>query len=158
MPTDIKQNMINVVISFRLRTEKHQSKHNKNSASLAFCEGWPGLWKACECHDANMKYMYLITAQHTTQVDKLHSYQYASSLTHPLDKMAAISQMIFSDAFSWIWNVVFWLKFHWSLFLRAQLTVTRHCWSDSMTQLWGTRKRWVSQYGAISGDFVDLFS
>ena len=48
-------------------------------------------------------------------------------LTHPpLDKMAAISQTIFSDAFSWIKSFVFWLKFHWSLFLRVQLKVTQH--------------------------------
>ena len=36
-----------------------------------------------------------------------------------LDKMAAISQTIFSDAFSWMKSFVFWLKFHWSLFLRV---------------------------------------
>ena len=39
-------------------------------------------------------------------------------LTHlPLDKMAAISQTIFSDAFSWMTSFVLWLKFHWSVFL-----------------------------------------
>ena len=33
-------------------------------------------------------------------------------LTHlPLDKMAAISQTIFSDAYSWMKHFVFWLKF-----------------------------------------------
>ena len=37
----------------------------------------------------------------------------------PWDKMAAISQKVFSDAFSWMKNFVFWLKFHWSLFIRA---------------------------------------
>ena len=38
-------------------------------------------------------------------------------LTHlPLDKMAAILQTMFSDAFSWMKSFVFWLKFHWSLF------------------------------------------
>ena len=43
-------------------------------------------------------------------------------LTHlPLDKMAAVSQTIFSDAWSWMKSFVFWLKFHWSLFLRVQL-------------------------------------
>ena len=48
-------------------------------------------------------------------------------LTHlPLDKMAAISQKIFSDAFLWMKSFVFWLKFHWSLFLRVQLTITQH--------------------------------
>ena len=41
-----------------------------------------------------------------------------------LDKMAAISQTIFSDAFSSMKNFVFWLKFHWNLFLRVQLTIT----------------------------------
>ena len=43
-----------------------------------------------------------------------------------LDKMAAISQTICSDAFSWMKSFVFWLQFHWSLFLRAQLTITQN--------------------------------
>ena len=43
-----------------------------------------------------------------------------------LDKMAAISQMIFWDAFSWMKSFVFCLKSHWSLFLMVQLTITRH--------------------------------
>ena len=43
-----------------------------------------------------------------------------------LDKMDAISQTIFSDAFSWMKSFVFWLKFQWSLFLRVQLTITQH--------------------------------
>ena len=47
----------------------------------------------------------------------LHHHHYRP-LTHPpLDKMAAISQRIFSDAFSWMKSFAFWLKFHWSLFL-----------------------------------------
>ena len=47
-------------------------------------------------------------------------------LSHlPLDKMAAISQTIFSDAFPWMKNFIFRLKFHWSLFLRVQLIITR---------------------------------
>ena len=38
-------------------------------------------------------------------------------LTHlPLDKMAAISQTILSDAFLWMKSFVFWSKFHWGLF------------------------------------------
>ena len=46
-------------------------------------------------------------------------------LTHlPLNKMAAISQTMFSDAFSWMNSFIFWLKFHWSLFLRFQLTIS----------------------------------
>ena len=38
--------------------------------------------------------------------------------------MAAISQTIFSDTFSWMKCFVCWFKFHWSLFLRVQLTIT----------------------------------
>ena len=50
-----------------------------------------------------------------------------SLLTHlPLDKMAAISQTIFWNAFPWMKSLVFWLKFHWNLFLRGQLTITKH--------------------------------
>ena len=41
----------------------------------------------------------------------------------PMDKMAAISQTTFPDAFSWMNGFVFWMKFHWSLFLRLQLTI-----------------------------------
>ena len=36
--------------------------------------------------------------------------------------MAAISQTIFSYAFSWMKSFVLWLKFHWSLFLKTELT------------------------------------
>ena len=44
----------------------------------------------------------------------------------PLDKMDAISQTIFSDAFSWMKSFVFRLKFHWSLCLGDLLTMTHH--------------------------------
>ena len=39
--------------------------------------------------------------------------------------MEAILQMTFSSAFSWMKIFEFWLKFHWSLFLRVQLTIFR---------------------------------
>ena len=44
--------------------------------------------------------------------------------------MVAVSQLIFSDAFLWIKSFVFWLKFHWSLFLRIQLIITQY-WFDN---------------------------
>ena len=48
-------------------------------------------------------------------------------LTHlPLNKMTTISQTIFSDAFLWMKMFEFRLKFHWSLFLRFQLTIFQH--------------------------------
>ena len=48
-------------------------------------------------------------------------------LTHwGRDKMAAVSQTTLSNAFSWIKILEFRLKFHWSLFLRVQLTIFQH--------------------------------
>ena len=66
--------------------------------------------------------------------------------------MAAISQTIFSNAYSSMQSFVFWLKFHWNLFLRVQLIIikltqftdaymmsTSHCYSyeyhDEVTDL-----------------------
>ena len=36
------------------------------------------------------------------------------------------TQTIFSETFSWMKGFVFWLKFHTSLFLWVQLTITQH--------------------------------
>ena len=48
-------------------------------------------------------------------------------LTHwGRDKMDAISQTTFSSAFSWMKMFELRLKFHWSLFLRVQLTIFQH--------------------------------
>ena len=71
--------------------------------------------------------------------------------------MAAISQTRVSNGFSWMRNIVFWSTFHFSLFLRVQLTITQHwfrywfvdysapshhvnqCWPDSLTHICCTR-------------------
>ena len=42
------------------------------------------------------------------------------------DKMAAILQTTFSNAFSWMKMLEFRLIFHWSFFLRVQLTIFQH--------------------------------
>ena len=48
-------------------------------------------------------------------------------LTHlPLDKIAAVSQMIFSDTFSWMEMYELRLKFHWRLFLSVLLTISQN--------------------------------
>ena len=53
-------------------------------------------------------------------------------LTHrPLNKMASISETIFSNAFSWMKNFVFWFKFHWSL-NRWQAII----WNNAHPILW----------------------
>ena len=42
------------------------------------------------------------------------------NLTHwGRDKMAAVSQTTLSNTFSWMNMLEFWLRFHWSLFLRV---------------------------------------
>ena len=52
---------------------------------------------------------------------------FSDILTHwGRDKMDAISQTTSSSAFSWMKMFEFWLKFQWSLFLRAQLTIFQH--------------------------------
>ena len=52
--------------------------------------------------------------------DKVHCFAW----THwGRDKMAAISQTISSNAFSWMKISEFRLRFHWSLFLRFELTI-----------------------------------
>ena len=49
------------------------------------------------------------------------------SLTHwGRDEIDAILQTTFSNAFSWMKMFEFRLNFHWSLFLRAQLTIFQH--------------------------------
>ena len=56
--------------------------------------------------------------------DKPLSEPMMVGLTHwGQDKTDAISQTTFSNAFSWMKMFEFLLKFHWSLFLRVQLTI-----------------------------------
>ena len=43
------------------------------------------------------------------------------------DKMDGIFQTPFSNAFSWMKKYEFQLRFHWSLFLKLQLTILQHC-------------------------------
>ena len=51
----------------------------------------------------------------------------AWSITHwGQDKMAAIFQTTFSNAFSRMKMYKFWLRFHWSLFPRIQLIIFQH--------------------------------
>ena len=52
---------------------------------------------------------------------------YGCCLTHwGQDKIAAVSQTTFSNAFSWMKMVEFRLKFHWNLFLRVLWTIFQH--------------------------------
>ena len=71
------------------------------------------------CRPVNPFSMYIDV---TTHCSNPCSHQAAvCMLTH--DKMAATSQTIYSDASSWTKRFVFWLKFHWTLFLVFQFTI-----------------------------------
>ena len=89
--------------------------------------GFPGfpdpvgtlMWSYTKTYFQLLSFLEIETARVVEILDLLHD---KPPLTHlPLDKMAAISQTIFSNAFSWMKSLVFWLQFHWSLFLRVQL-------------------------------------
>ena len=59
--------------------------------------------------------------------EALASDEVSDWLTHwGRDKMAAIFLTTFSNAFSWMKMLEFLLRFHWSLFLRVQLTIFQH--------------------------------
>ena len=59
-------------------------------------------------------------------LDLLSYPKVATSVIWDWDIMDAISQTIFSSAFSWMKMIQFQWKFHWSLFLRVQLTIFQH--------------------------------
>ena len=66
-----------------------------------------------------------------SEIPSAKCYPYCSSLivlTHwGQDKMAAIFQKTFSNAFSWMKMYKFRLRFHWSFFPRVQITIFDHC-------------------------------
>ena len=89
-----------------LKVCAHHGSHTVVSKCWPFCPGLIGL-----------KYCYI----HLGQIH--NSYV----LTHwGRDKMDAISQTTFSSAFCWTKMFEFRIKFHWSLFLRVQLTIFQH--------------------------------
>ena len=98
------------------------------------CMHWIQARSVFQVHACNMHNIEMIAmrTEHAIRTQTWHqstdTQDAATGLsTHlPRDKMAAILQTIFSDAFLWLKSVVFWLKFHWCLFLRVQSTITQH--------------------------------
>ena len=73
---------------------------------------------------------YLLTTMPLCKfVEELRCYLFNSS---PLDKMAAILQTMFADAFLWVES--FWFKFHWSLFLRANWQYPRRIYDKPVSE------------------------
>ena len=67
-----------------------------------------------------------VTANTSPDIKRLFAHSNALLTRLSLDSMAAISPTIFSDAFSWMKNFVFWSKFQRSLFPSLQLKITQH--------------------------------
>ena len=66
--------------------------------------------------------------------------------------MDAISQTTFWSAFSWMNLLEFRLKFHWSLFLRVQLTISQHWfrwWLGAVQATSHYLKQWWLDYRRI---------
>ena len=87
--------------------------------------------KFCNVH--KQMFIILSRAAHFVIVRTLYPFQGfnvpspAFLLTHwGRGKIDAISQTTFSSAFSWMKIFAFRLKFHWSLFLRVQLSIFQH--------------------------------
>ena len=70
-------------------------------------------------------------------------------LTHwGRDKMAAVSQTTLSNAFSWMKMSEFRLRFHWSFFLRVQLTIfAGKATSHYLKQWWLNYRRIYASLG-----------
>ena len=94
----------------------------------------------------------------------IRCFKILALLTHwGQDKMAAISQTTFSNALSWMKMLEFRLRFHWSLFAGAQLTIFQHWfrqwlgadqgtshylnqwWPTLVTHICVSRPQWVKE-------------
>ena len=73
------------------------------------------------------------------------------------DKMDAISQTTFRSTFSWMKMFEIRLKFHWSLFLRVQLTIFQHWfrkWLGAVQVTTHFRNQWWLDYRRIYASLV----
>ena len=102
---------------------------------------------------------YLIFAPSDPSRSSIDKWGPDTWLTHWYpDKMAAISQAPFSNAFSWMKKYIFRLWFHWILFLRFELRIFQHwfrSWlgadqatSHYLNQWWLTTDAYIR--GAVS--------
>ena len=81
---------------------------------------------ADSCDHCLLQYPMLHDLPHPGIQENKHQTNQPYVNPSPLDKMAAVSQTTFSNAFSWMKTFVCWFKFHWTLFLTVQLTITQH--------------------------------
>ena len=88
--------------------------------------GWPTAKCVKPLHFVRSVTMAISKTPGSVTVCNTWSVYTSSCTSSPLNKMAATSQTIFSEAFSRMKSFVVWLKFHWSLSPRAHSTITQH--------------------------------
>ena len=76
--------------------------------------------------------------------------------THTLNKMTAISQTLFSNAFSWMTSFVFWFKLSWSLFLRVRLAMRQHWLGAEQATSHYLNQCWHISLEYICDQFIDV--
>ena len=134
-----------------------------NSANpLLSPQGVPGFNFALVAGTGNRKWPGLINAS-PCGLEVTHGVTHGGR-----DKIDAILQTTFSNAISWMKMFEFRLKFHWSLFLKVQLTIFQHWfrlwldaeqatshylnqwWPSSTTHICVTRPQWVNSLWSIT--------
>ena len=130
-------------VFFDLRLNKCLNKH---SWCCWFETPLRSLWRHCN----RSGHGWRITSPSFTWWGAVPYMQNTSLVNLPLDKMAAISQTIFSGAFSWMKSFVFWLKFYWSLFLRVQFTIIQHWFRKWLGVEKATSQRYLKECCADS--------
>ena len=123
--------------------------HNANNCCDAYCcESWYQRWESLRGFLANNTVQQMLTLPAVINSEPQHDrdrYRVfvewrashplgnhgsiawvamcgMSVNSSPLNKMAAISQTIFSDALSWMKSLVIWLKFDWNSLLMIPIT------------------------------------
>ena len=86
---------------------------------------WKPPWYLCQLTRSAVMFSWLMRLfNHCHRCETIQSH----GLTHwGRDKMAAIFQTAFSNAFSWMKIYKFWLRFHWNFFPRVQIITFHHC-------------------------------
>ena len=88
------------------------------------------VFRFCLFHNFMNKHIYIRHESNSDQnktISVVKKREKLHWLTHwGQDKMDPILQTTFSSAFSWMKIYEFRLRFHWSLFIRVQLTIFQH--------------------------------
>ena len=82
------------------------------------------------CANFIASYWHMLISWHDSNKKKPHHKTRTSQVTDwGRDKMDAISQTSFSNAFSWMKMLEFRLRNHWNLFARFEVTISQHWFS-----------------------------